>query len=269
MTRNSTRPQSVLQLPPLADDQMLMTADMRENLMALCADTPEELFAMPRSVLPTRHKASVLREHQLPPPPPPAPPPSERLRSDTMCRKLMFLSKSTASMHAIIPSSRYSMESLQQQHSSTGAAEWVQRHPHELAASGPPPEFSPAASSMKMSHSAPSLPTTAAIKSFESSLARRRGRRVMLSGGSPLHPETAWKLQLLQMEQTSSHRSIHKLPTSPENERWLESRRRRIHGAKGPLLAQAHAKGPSPSSCPIRCSMCCSTILAQTIRTTR
>lgn len=226
MTHHGKRLGSVSDLPPLADDQRLMTADMRESLMALCADTPEERFAMPRTVVPARCKAVLLKEHQLPPPPLPAPAPSERLRSDTMCRKLMFLSRSTSSMPTIIASSRFSVENMniEEEHSLTSSAESVLRHPNEPSASMSHSGFS---SDIRMSRSVPILPTAASIKSFESSLASRRGRSVMLSGGSPLHPETAWKLQLLQRQQTSNHHLIHKLPVSPENKRWLESRERR------------------------------------------
>ena len=73
----------------------------------------------------------------------------------------------------------------------------------------------------------PAVPTADMVKLHEQRLDRRRGHSLMLTGGAPLHPETDWKLRLLQKNLHSNHKLIHTLPLSPENAFYLESRKRR------------------------------------------
>ena len=236
-------------LRPLEDDQLLMSAEIRANLSSMCEDTPFERFVQPKAVLPARHNAVVLRERQLlalqhfkmlPPQQPLPPPPSERLLSETLSQKFkLAYSRSLGSLSFSYPSAAFSPSTplldmpLQATTVSGIPGREAPSRSNSSRASGTLARLAELEAKAGMSSSLPSLPRVPAVptadmvKLHEQRLDRRRGHSLMLTGGAPLHPETDWKLRLLQKNLHSNHKLIHTLPLSPENAFYLESRKRR------------------------------------------
>lgn len=182
--------------PQLDPGMRLCSPHIIGKLASYAADdknlTLHERLSVPRSVMPNRTKARLLNPLDLPAPRP-APGPSPQLRANTASVTMRSLPESSSEPNLFRASVSKLDLPLQ---ASTGVRMAARASPRM----GDALFLSRVSSELDASMRLSSIPSSSSIGSYHRRQKLRRGQSLMLSGGAPLHPETAWTLRLLQVD---------------------------------------------------------------------